>query len=119
VVGIAILGSIAGAVLIPAFNTAPVANKVLVSALGGVSRVANTAQNTMREAGLTSEEVIREREVIRARLESAIDDYTKAKLGNNPPAQEAAVIRMKSICIAYSILNPRPTAGSSTSSGSC
>jgi hypothetical protein len=70
----------------------------------------------MGEAGLTSEEAIREREVIRARLESAIDDYTKAKLGNNPPAQEAAVIRMKSICIAHAILNPRPTPGSSTSS---
>jgi hypothetical protein len=49
VVGIALLGSIAGAVLIPAFNTAPLANKALVSALGGVSGVANTAQNTMRK----------------------------------------------------------------------
>jgi hypothetical protein len=60
---------------------------------------------------------MREREVIRARLESAIDDYTKAKLGNNPPGQEAAVIKMKNICIAYSVLNPQPTTGSSTSLG--
>ena len=105
-VGVALLGSIAGAVLVPAFSGAALANKALISALGGVAGVTNTAQTTMRESGLSHEPFIQERDKVRAILEAATSDYIKAKEANDSKGQEAAVIRIKSICLVFSAFNP-------------
>jgi hypothetical protein len=68
--------------------------------------VTNTAQHAMRQTGLTSEATIREREMMRRKLEKAIDDYKKAKLDGHPVHQENAVIDMQKERIASSIFNP-------------
>jgi hypothetical protein len=109
-VGIPLLGAIAGAVLVPAFNTAALANKALVSALGGVSGVANTAQGAMRDAGLTSTQTIKDREITLAKMELANQKYIRGRTTGDPALQRAGVIELKSACITYSITAPDPKA---------
>ena len=105
--GLALMGAIAGAIIVPALTAAaPLANQSAIAAFGGLSGVTNVAQSTMKETGLTSEEALRVRDSIRAEWGTAMNRYLAAKVKGDLPEQEAAVIQGTIACTNYALFNP-------------
>ena len=102
--GIAAVGTIAGAIVVPVLTTASAAaNAAWITGFGGVSGAANTAQNTLKEQGLTSEYQLTVREGLRKQWQQALDEYYQA---DAPNKQILALQKATAACIGYAMQNP-------------
>lgn len=105
-VGMAVVGSVAGSVGVPALTAAaPLANKTAIAALGGLSGVTNAGQSALTDAGLTPAEALMTREGIRTDWRTAINKYFAAMAATpkNLPAAAAALDEAKVACTLYAI----------------
>lgn len=73
--GIAIVGSLAGSVAVPALTAAASANKVWIAGLGGVSGVANAGQQAFSNAGISSQLLLQTREKVLTDWKADIVNY--------------------------------------------
>ncbi len=110
-VGIALVGAISGAVVVPALTAAAShANAAYIAAFGGVSGAANTAQQTMSQQGLTAQEALTVRNNIRNQWDKALTDFFTVK----PPATSedptnylnqkyTALQQSRAACVNYAV----------------
>lgn len=108
--GIAMVGTIAGAVIVPALTAANAAAfKVTIAAFGGLSGAANAAQGTLTQQGLTAEETIKARDQLRSDFKGAMNDYFKAKDEGDKDKQEVGLERAAVACISYAVQSASTT----------
>ena len=74
-VAIAVVGSLAGGVGVPALTAASASHKALVAALGGISGTANAGQQALSGGGITSASVLQSRENVLTNWKTDIADY--------------------------------------------
>lgn len=97
---VAVLGGFAGSIAIPALTTANAAgNKIWISALGGISGMANLSQQALTEEGLTSSNMLNIRQDIIDKVNAALADYY-ANI-NNPLQTLAPLQRALAACHLY------------------
>ncbi|WP_157382495.1 hypothetical protein [Burkholderia ubonensis] len=99
--GIAMVGTVAGAVIVPALAASAAAHKVAIAAWGGLSGAANSAQNILNQQGLSAQDVVKTREQIRTRFEDAMAAYFDPKNGED--ARIAALQKAAVACVSYAI----------------
>lgn len=101
---IAIIGSLAGAVAVPALAASnATGHRAAIAAWGGVSGAANTAQSVLKDQGLTAADALQTREALRTTFNAAVSDYNKAK---NDDDRQTAISEMAAACISYAIQIP-------------
>lgn len=111
----AMVGTVAGAVIVPHLVAQSVVNKAAVASWSGLSGATNAAQGYLRSEGLDAQAQIETREQIRVKVLAAIEDYGKAVKSGNALGMSAAVTQMFAACHYYAIasasaiLNPVPT----------
>jgi hypothetical protein len=99
------VGALVGTVAIPALSTAnAAANKVWISALGGVSGVANAAQQAMGSVGFTPGDQLKIRQDAITDWKAATADYFNAS--NSFDVRLASVQKGLTSCVMYSITIP-------------
>jgi len=109
----ALIGTIAGAVIVPALSASANASKSAVAGWGGLSGATNTAQHLIKDAGLDAASQISARQKVADKLFQAISDYSAAAPGDHE-ARQRAILNGYGACIAYSvtasgeIVNPTP-----------
>jgi hypothetical protein len=74
-VAVAVVGSVAGSIAVPALTAAASTNKVWISAMGGISGTANAGQQALSSGGLTSASVLQSRETVLTNWKKDIADY--------------------------------------------
>jgi hypothetical protein len=74
-VAVAVVGSLAGSVAVPALTAASAANKATVAALGGLSGSANAGQQALSGGGITSASILQTRETVLTNWKTDIKDY--------------------------------------------
>lgn len=100
---IAMVGTVAGAVVVPALSAATTINKVAVAAVGGLAGAANSAQNALNTLGLTAADVLATRTSIQQQFMSALNDYFKYRPANDYNNAETALERAQAACVAYAV----------------
>jgi hypothetical protein len=104
-VGIATTGALVGGVAIPALTTASAAaNAVWISGLGGVSGIANAAQQSMDSEGLTSSSMLSIRSKVLDDWKSATSDYFDAT--KTYTERQIAIQKGVVACTLYAITVP-------------
>ena len=101
--GIAMVGTIAGSVIVPALSTATNINKAAVAAVGGLSGATNSAQNLLNSEGLTAAEALATRNAIQQRFSDALSSYYKAKREGNQNAELIALDEARASCVSYAV----------------
>jgi len=101
---IAIIGSLAGAVAVPALAASnATGHRAAIAAWGGVSGAANTAQSVLKDQGLTAADALQTREGLRTTFNASVTDYLKA---NNDDDRTKAIVEMAGACTSYAIQIP-------------
>jgi hypothetical protein len=104
-IAIAATGALVGGVAVPALTTASAtANAVWISALGGLSGVANAAQQVMTEEGFTSAAVLEVRQAILRDWKEATATYFNPDSGFE--ARRTSIHKGLTACTFYSITVP-------------
>lgn len=98
----ALVGTFAGAVIVPALSASANASKSAIAGWGGLSGATNTAQHLIKDVGLDAASVIAARQKVADKLAQAVKDYTAAAVDNNEAKQDA-ILSGYSACIAYSV----------------
>lgn len=102
--GIAMVGTVAGAVIVPSLAASGAeANKAAIAAWGGLSGAANSAQNILGQQGLSAQESVKTREQIRGKFDSALSDYFTA---TDDDARIKALQKAAVACVSYAIQSP-------------
>ncbi len=101
--GIAMVGTISGAVVVPALSAATSVNKVAVAAFGGLSGASNSAQNVLNSDNLTSTDALATRDAIRQDFNSALSAYFKARSAGNSNDEISALEQAQSACVSYAV----------------
>lgn len=102
---IAILGAVAGSVVVPTLAASASAAKSTIAAWGAVAGLANFAQNSLDDNGLNAATALATREALRADILPHIRAYTSAD--SNYCDRVLAVSAIAAGCITYSVLNPQ------------
>ena len=113
-ISIAAIGTIAGAIAIPALTAAaPMANAVWVAGLGGVSGATNAAQQALGDVGFTPTSVLRDRQNILDSWKAAMSDYfaPETTQGN----RKASIQKGLAACTLYAVTIPEQQIESSSS----
>jgi len=109
-----IVGALAGGVVVPLFvAAAPHANRAAIAAFGGVSGVTNTAQGSIKQAGLTPDQELQNRQSVSNAMAAAFQRYSDAAKERDPDQRyrdmETAIQNLRVACLTYSITNTAPT----------
>jgi hypothetical protein len=96
----AIVGTIAGAIIVPALAAKTDAAKSTIAAWGGVAGVANNAQTTMKDVGIDAASNIATRAAIVQRFDSVVQEFLGAK---TIEAKKSAVLKGYAACVAYQL----------------
>ncbi|BDC46019.1 hypothetical protein [Paraburkholderia terrae] len=102
--GIAMVGTVAGAVIVPALAVSAAAHKAAIAAWGGLSGAANSAQNVLNQEGLSAQELVKTREAIRARFEDALKEYFDPK--STEDLRITALQKAAAACVSYAVNSP-------------
>lgn len=104
---VAAVGALVGGVAVPALTTAnAAANATWISALGGVSGVANAAQQAMVSVGYTPQDQLKIRENAIKEWKTAVGNYFDASKSYD--MRKASVQEALTACIMFSITIPEP-----------
>lgn len=110
----ALIGTVAGAVIVPSLAAKAAASKSAIAGWGGLAGATNTAQHLIRDVGLDAASLIAARQKVADKLAQAVSDYNAAA-ANDHEAREKAILNGYSACIAYAvtssaveIANPAP-----------
>ena len=102
--GIAMVGTVAGAIVAPALAvTAPTANAAWTAGFSGLSGATNTAQNVLKERDLTPEYNLKIRDEMRSKWDAALLEYYAA---DSPQKRVMALQKATAACVGYAIMNP-------------
>jgi hypothetical protein len=121
----ALIGTVAGAVIVPSLAAKTAASKSALAGWGGLAGATNTAQHLIRDVGLDAASLIAARQKVADKLAQAVSDYNAAA-ANDHEAKEKAILNGYSACIAYAVTtsageisNPAPAKsdGGSSSGG--
>ena len=110
---IAMVGTIAGAVVVPALSAATTVDKVAIAAVGGLSGAANSAQNVLNSEGLNSTETLTIRNNIQQQFSSALNEYYQVRPTNDYDKEITALEKARAACVAYAIQTGVPVTGTS------
>lgn len=100
--GLAIVGAIAGSVIVPGLSAAaPKANAAWTAAFGGVSGVTNTAQHTMTSEGLSGSVVLTDRNTVVTKVQAALEEYFGAS--GDITKSRLAIQKAKAACAFYAL----------------
>jgi len=98
--GIAVVGTIAGGVIVPALSAKATISKSAVAAWGGLSGIANATQSSLSSSGLDSSSILLTREKIADAVGTVIKEF---QAENDPIKRSDLVLKMYSVCIANDI----------------
>lgn len=98
--GIAGVGTVAGAVIVPALAAKATASKSAIAAWGGMSGIANATQSSLSSSGLDSSSILLTREKIADSVGTVIKEF---QVENDPIKRSDLVLKMYSVCIANDI----------------
>lgn len=105
----AMVGTIAGAVIVPGLAAKQNASKSAIAAWGGLSGAANTAQSVMKDVGIDAMSQIATREAIIKKFHDAIQKFVAATTEDQ---KELAIVEGYSACIAYAVAGAKlPSSG--------
>jgi hypothetical protein len=118
---VAVIGAIAGGIVVPALTAAaPAANAAWISAFGGVSGAANAGQQALTGSGMTPEWMLQTRDQILKDWKSQINDYftLDSSTPENQTKRAVSIEKAWAACTLYSIAIPtnsqaQPPAGAS------
>lgn len=100
--GVAVVGTIAGGVIVPALSAKATASKSAIAAWGGLSGMANATQSMLSSENLDSSSIL----ATRHKVAYAVGDVLTAFLGESSvEKQQGLVLKMYSVCIANDIIN--------------
>jgi hypothetical protein len=105
---IAMVGTIAGSVVVPALAAATTINKVAVAAVGGLSGAANSAQNVLNSEGLTPSDELTVRNNIQQQFSAALTAYYKDRPLNNYDQEITDLEQARAACVDYAIQTGTP-----------
>jgi len=104
---IAVVGSLAGGVAVPALSAASASNKAWTAALGGVSGAANAGQSSLNSAGLTAASELQSRQDVLTSWKADIAPYYDST--KTLAEQQKAVAKAYADCELYEISTPSPS----------
>ncbi|MCE1185557.1 MAG: hypothetical protein LWW92_08155 [Rhodocyclales bacterium] len=99
--GIAVVGAFAGGVVVPALSAQATLSKSAIAAWGGVSGLANTAQNTVVGNNLGPDSFVGSRAKIMVSVQGVMESYFKE---DSADKRAELVLRMYSTCISNDIV---------------
>ena len=99
--GIAMVGTIAGSIVVPALSAATNVDKTAVAAVGGLSGAANSAQNVLNSQNLTAASELQIRSSIQQQFSAALNDYYAARSKNDANGAIVALEKAHASCVAY------------------
>lgn len=102
--GIAIVGGVAGSIVVPSLVAKASVSKSAIAGWSGLSGASNFAQHVFVNDGLAPADSIKVREGIRAQLSIAIDKFTSTS--SDYCAREDALAKMAAACINYELFLP-------------
>ena len=104
-VSIATIGTIAGAIAVPALTAAaPVANAVWISVFGGVSGATNAAQQSLSDVGFTPASILQDRQRILDSWKAATSDYFAPE--GTQEKRKTAIQKGLVACTLYAVTIP-------------
>jgi hypothetical protein len=106
-IGLGLVGSVAGGVVIPALSAAaPIANKAAISSLGGLSGITSGVLGGMGDGGLTPAHILMARQESREEIFKALKNYYKL-VGDNKSIEAGVVLdEVRAICTLYKVTVP-------------
>lgn len=110
--GLAIVGTVAGSIVVPALVAKATFSKSAVAAWSGLAGATNFAQHALVNEGLGPTDLIKVREGIRSNLSQAIDKFTST--ASDYCARENALANMAAACINYEMFSPGQVVNEST-----
>jgi hypothetical protein len=103
--GVAIVGTVAGAIVVPALTAAAAtANAVWISGFGGVAGASNAAQQALSDVGFTPTSVLQTRQNILDDWKAATNVYFKPE--SSYADKKAAIQKGLTACTLYAITVP-------------
>jgi hypothetical protein len=99
--GISILGAVAGGVIAPTLLARTTIPKGAVAAWSGVAGVSNLAQQAVVNEGLDPNSLVTTRSAIVSKMQQYITDYAGAQ--GNLDKQQTAIANLEGACVAYDI----------------
>lgn len=101
---LAIVGGVAGSVVVPSLAAKAQASKSAIAGWSGLAGATNFAQHVFVNEGLAAGDAVRVREGIRGQLTAAIQSFTSPD--SDYCVREDALAKMAAACINYEIFSP-------------
>jgi hypothetical protein len=102
---IAMVGTVAGAIVVPALTAAGAeAHKIAIAAVGGLAGAANSAQGVLNDQGLSAAETVKARDDLRKSFNDALHDYLTA--GSDDTKRKTSLEAAAAACVSYAIQSP-------------
>jgi hypothetical protein len=106
--GIAMVGTVAGSIVVPALSAATNIDKVAIAAMGGLSGTANSAQSVLNAQGLTAASVMATRASIHQEMSAALTEYYTAVTNADPTKASLALQKARVACVLYKMETTPP-----------
>jgi hypothetical protein len=97
------LGTVSGAIVVPALSAATTVNKVAVAAFGGLSGAANSAQNVLNSENLTSADALATRNAVRQDFNTSLAAYFKDRASGDQNLQVSDLEQAQAACVSYAV----------------